>query len=592
MTNKKNAAVTTLCACMALVAALALWRCDLISHIPAGLETYAAADGTTWQRVSEPGFGDEENVAVVALREFQNRLYAMVRNDVDGVEVWRTAGNGWEQVLFPNGSSNGVYGNHMINTHIGALMVFKDKLYCAFSSGVQGSYLKSSGAEIWRYDGSSWEPAISDKKDVEEQGTITAIVDCSADDSAVTASVTDSSKAWEVDRWAGGILQITSGEGIFRRFDIISNNAGTLLIQQNEIAGERDTEYTICESSHYVNPFPPHAYDLGAVSEGDTYEIGTGNDENGFGQYFNKAISNMTVFNGKLYATTILNYDFGGQVWYTEDGDTWSVTQPPNSLGLFHTDEKYPDDKKPVTRGISSLGVCDVSGAETLYAGSLGSSGNLGNCARMARLTDSGWEMIVDAGVDANDNGTNENGFGDGMECGMFDGNFNLWSQACFDGKLFAGIHSLAGARVLYSTTANTKDGSWVYSVGGNADLPAGFDGEINAGSKEIAVLPNPIHQTMAANLFAFGDQLYAGLIRLYMPEFGATEEYLTGSQIWKTPDGDTWEQVTADGFGDVTVLGFEAFAAFGGRLYVAASRAANTVGGGLGGATIYRLEQ
>jgi hypothetical protein len=79
-------------------------------------------------------------------------------------------------------------------------------------------------------------------------------------------------------------------------------------------------------------------------------------------------------------------------------------------------------------------------------------------------------------------------------------------------------------------------------------------------------------------------------LICQYLPEFGATEEYLTGSQIWKTADGTTWQPVTTDGFGDIDVLSFEAFELFNGMLYVSASKAANTVGTGLGGAQILRL--
>ena len=74
------------------------------------------------------------------------------------------------------------------------------------------------------------------------------------------------------------------------------------------------------------------------------------------------------------------------------------------------------------------------------------------------------------------------------------------------------------------------------------------------------------------------------------MDAYGATEEYLTGAHIWKTPDGITWEQVTDNGFADHTVLNFEAFTSFDDALYIAASRAANTVGHGLGGATVYRL--
>jgi hypothetical protein len=296
----------------------------------------------------------------------------------------------------------------------------------------------------------------------------------------------------------------------------------------------------------------------------------------------------MTLFEDKLYVSTVLNYDYGGQVWYTEDGDTWEATQPEYSLGMFHTEDGYPDSKKPVTRGIPGLGPCNVSGTDALYAGCLGSDGNLGGCARMAKLTEEGWELLVHVTVDDNDTGTNENGFGDGMECTMFNGNFNAWSLACFKNKLYVGIQSLAGTRVLYTETGSAEDGSWFYSAGGDSLLLNGFDGALNQGVSDT--LGEKVYQNIAVDLFSFSDFLYAGLGHQYLPAFGATEEYLTGAQIWKTGDGIHWEQVTDNGLGDVTVLNFQAFSIFDGTLYVAASRAANTVGESLGGATVYRL--
>ena len=298
----------------------------------------------------------------------------------------------------------------------------------------------------------------------------------------------------------------------------------------------------------------------------------------------------MAIFDNKLYVNTTLNYDYGGQVWYTEDGGNWMVTEPSNSLGIFHADDNYPNSKKPVSRGIPSICPCSLSGFDVLYAGSLGSDGNLGGCARMAKLTAAGWELIVDRSVDDNDTGTNENGFGNGMECNMFNGNFMVWSLVCFNDKLFAGIQSLAGARVLYTQNGSSEDGNWFFSAGGDSTLPNGFDGVTNGGASDF--LGETIFQNLAVNIFPFKDYLYAGLTCLYMPAYGATEEYLTGSQIWKTRDGIAWEQVTDDGFGDVNVLNFEAFTDFHDTLYLAASRASNTVGGGLGGATIFRLAQ
>ena len=278
------------------------------------------SDFSTWEQVCEPGFGDAGNIAFVAMAEYQGRLYVMTRNDAEGVEIWRTAGTAWEPVPFPGGVKNGIYSSAWINNHMGAMAVFRDKLYFGFLSGIQGSFLKSSGCEIGRYDGAALGAGvISDRKDAEESGTITALSGCSDHDEDTTAQVTDAGKAWAKDRWAGATLQITSGSGRFRRFDIIGNTADTLTIQQNEIAGERGTEYTVCEKKHYVNPFPAHEYDLDSVQAGDSYEIGTGQDENGFGDYWNKVLPKMTIFEDRLYASTALNYEYGGQVWYTED---------------------------------------------------------------------------------------------------------------------------------------------------------------------------------------------------------------------------------------------------------------------------------
>lgn len=509
----------------------------------------------------------------------------MTRNEVEGTEVWRTSGTGWEQVLFPNSETNGIYGNSWINNVWGDMMVFQGKLYFGFSSGLQGTVLKSTGCEIWRYDGTAWEAVISDKKDTEESGVITLISGCEDDDGNITAEITDNSKSWTEDEWAGEVLQITSGNGRFRRFDIISNTSDTLTIQQNEVAGNVGSEYTICTSQHYTNPFPPYEYDLGEVQVGDSYEIGTGYEENGFGDYWNKTITDMTIFDDNLYISTGLNYEYGAQVWYTAAGDDWTITQPANSFGNFHLDSNYPNAQKPVSTSIPSLCPSSVSGTEILYAGGTGSTGDLGKCSRMAKLTGTGWELIVDVNVDANGEGTNENGFGDGMGCDIFTGNFMPWSLASFNNKLHAGINSLGGVRVLYTENGSSEDGNWFYSVGGNSGIPNGFDGIVNGGFPDS-------FQNISVNLFPFGDYLYGGIVSTYSPALGSTEEYLTGSHIWKSSDGIVWEQVTDNGFSDDYIINFEAFTTFANALYVSGSKGASSSTEGLGGAKIFRLVQ
>ncbi len=69
----------------------------------------------------------------------------------------------------------------------------------------------------------------------------------------------------------------------------------------------------------------------------------------------------------------------------------------------------------------------------------------------MAKLTDDGWEMIVDVNVDANADGSNENGFGSPAGCTTNTYNFMPWSLADFNNMLMVGI-SGAGARVIYNT--------------------------------------------------------------------------------------------------------------------------------------------
>ncbi|MEI6127306.1 MAG: hypothetical protein WCQ99_12220, partial [Pseudomonadota bacterium] len=522
-------------------------------------------DGSQWEKVIAPGFGNDKNYSIVAMAEYKGFLYAMARNEVMGVEVWRsTEGTQWAQVLFPDGEKNGVYGNPWLSCMWGKMIVFNDKLYFGFSSGHQGSVLGSTGVEIWRYDGTIWEPVISDKKDSDEAGTIAEITGCEDKDDDTTAHIIDSSKSWTPDQWKGGVLQITSGEGRFRRFDIVSNTGTALVIQQNEIAGTK--EFTLCSSQTIKNAYPVYDYTLGAVKAGDTYEIGIGTDENGFGNYWNKMVTQMVLFDNKLYVSTGLNYEYGAQVWYTEDGDTWSVTQPANSFGNFHTDPNYPDSKKAVSTSIPSLCVSSVSGEPVLYAGGTGASGNLGKCSRMAKLTGAGWELIVDGGVDSNTVGTNENGFGGGMDCTMNNGDFMPWSLAEFNQYLYAGINSLGGARILYTPSGDSADGSWFHVVGGEASIPNGFDGKRNPGN------PN-YYQNISVNLFPYKGVLYAGMTSLFAPTIGATQSELTGAELWKTSDGTTWLPVTRNGFGDKLAIAYDCFAAFKGNLYVGVNK-------------------
>ncbi len=180
----------------------------------------------------------------------------------------------------------------------------------------------------------------------------------------------------------------------------------------------------------------------------------------------------------------------------------------------------------------------------------------------MAKLTDQGWELIVDSSVDE------KNGFGDGMGCTMFNGNFMPWSLAEFNHKLYAGINSLGGTRVLYTTTGSSEAGSWLYSVGDDTNYPVGFDGKLLE-TNDPSV--KGTYANIAVNLFVFGDTMYAGCI------MQKSDIANTGSQIWKTSDGITWKKITDNSFGDTTVLAYEGFAVVNNTMYVGANSASST---------------
>ncbi len=541
-------------------------------------------DGSYWEPFNEPGFGNSSNYGITAMAEYQGCLYAMTRNENQGVEVWRYCDKTWKQVLFPDGETNGIYGNHFINNLWGSIVEFQGKLYFGFSSGVQGVLKKSTGCEIWSYDGSEWEPVISNKKYIEETGILTAISGCEDNDVDRSALFKDSTKNWVENQFEGDILTITSGDGIFRQFIILGNTSDTLTLQQDEIAGEE--EFTVCDAGKMENPFPPYDFMLGSVTEGDAYEITTSYHQNGFGQLWNKMITDMLVFEGKLYVATGLNFEGGAQVWFTEDGEHWNLTNPVASFGLFHNDETYPNGKKPVVSSISSLTLSDVSGELLLYAGGTGSSGDMGSCSRMARLIGNDWKLVVDSGDPGS--GRTENGFGDGINCTMFNGNFVPWSMVQFNEKLFVGVQSLAGVRILYSHTGSPYD-EWFYSIGGDSQLPAGFDGKRNPGALFL------IYQNIATNLFVFNDTLYAGGYAVYAPTVGATQEFLTGAHLWKSKDGIEWMPVTKNGFDDAHIISFEAFTTYQNSLFVSANKGCIDCPEGLDpeeGAIIFKLVQ
>jgi len=571
-------------------------------EIPAGLETVTGDDGSVWERVNQPGFGNQNNTAIVALGPYGESLYALTRNDATGFELWKTSGTGWEQVSVPGLTDNSNYfgwlkpgvladqydTKYNIKQGIwGDMIEFDGSLYVAVPSGYQGAQLYGSqGLEIWRFNGTTWEAVASQTVDADESGTITEIAECTDSDVAFTAQLTDSSKNWTTDEWAGCILRVIgefdgsegteAGTPGIRVFDIISNTNDTLTVQQSENAGV--DEYTIC-AEHRIRrqgDFGRPDSVVPGIGVTDAYTIECGVDERGFGEIWNKSIVDLEILDGELYASIGLNYPDGTRIWKTSNGTDWTPASD-YSFGLYHG--YYPDhypgnpsgnpvqeldpcvlegledrNGSPVSSSSTNFGKSDVTGTLTLYTGGTGTSGCNGRGARVARLDGSDWNFIVDYFVDVNDEGTNENGFG---VSGSFEtSNFQAWSWAEYDNLLFASVVRLKdGSRVMYTDSGSASDDAWVYSVGGDAAVADGFGEPTNIGS----------------HLYAFDSSLYMGTISNVGFNAGPTN----GADIWKgTGPGATitWTRVTGNGFGDTSIAQFEAFTTFAGAMYVAGS--------------------
>ncbi|MEE9504926.1 MAG: CFI-box-CTERM domain-containing protein [Thermodesulfobacteriota bacterium] len=586
-------------------------------EIPEGLETVTGEDGSVWEVVNLPGFGDQDNIAIVSLCPFQENLYALTRNDVTGFELWKTSDTGWTEVTVEGFTGNADFfgwlkpgavlsdqydSKYNLKQNIwGDMIEFKGSLYVAVSSGYQGAQLYGSqGLEIWRFDGTVWEPVVSPAVDSDEAGTVTAIEDCTIDDTALTAQLTDDSKNWTADEWTGCVLRLegefdgsegtVAGTPGIRVFDILSNNSDTLTVQQHENANV-DT-YTVC-AEHRIR----RAGDSGrpdnvvpGIGTGDSYVIECGIDERGFGVLWDKSIVDFEILDGELYASVGLNYPDGARVWKTSDGVTWNPISE-YSFGLFHGLDPNGDptgfclvpgtenrNGDPVSSSVTNFGKSDVTGTETLFTGGTGTSGCNGRGARVARLDGTEWNLIVDYFVDDNDEGTNENGFG--VADSFSTSNFQAWSWAEYDDLLFVSVIRLkGGSRVMYTDSGSEDDGAWSYSVGGDASELDGFGDVTNIGS----------------HLYVFDSTLYAGTIS----NVGFnTDSTTNGADIWKgTGSGEnlTWTPVTEDGFGDSSIAQFEAFTTFDGMLYVAgsnitASGFAGDQEAGYSGAKIFRL--
>jgi len=131
-----------------------------------GCQIYRSRDGRHWDTVRQPGgpgFGTRANVYAWSMGVYRGRLYVGTCNlqDDRGAELWRYDGCTWEHVGLPGGDGFGDPANYGIRS----LLVFRDELYV----GTTASFAqRQKGAELWRYNGRRWTPVVGDSARVSD----------------------------------------------------------------------------------------------------------------------------------------------------------------------------------------------------------------------------------------------------------------------------------------------------------------------------------------------------------------------------------------------------------------------------------------
>lgn len=260
----------------------------------------------------------------------------------------------------------------------------------------------------------------------------------------------------------------------------------------------------------------------------------------GFGDSMNVGIDHLIEFNGDLYAGT-WNYNFregstnGGEVWRSENGEEWS--------SIANRGFGVPSNSEILRFAVFK---------DALYAGTWNIANDQG--AEIWRTTTGvagDWNRVVTEGFEDSDN-------------------LAVLSFAKLDGYLYTGtINSTTGGQVW-----RTPDGTtWTQvNTGGFGDPNnrsvrafAVFDGYLYAGTSTPDT-GGQIWRCSAASgcdenadwvqvvSDGFGDENNTSVVALIVSNrtlYAMTYNGTTGMEVWRSNDGQRWDQVGYPGFGD-----------------------------------------
>jgi hypothetical protein len=261
-----------------------------------GGSIWRTGDGSTWEQVSELGFGSaytNTNPAIIDMVVFNNQLYASTGWDGVGGQIWRSSnGTAWTQV-----EGNG-FGD--ADNAIQTMVVFSNTLYA-------GTGNSNRGFQIWRSssgDSLSWTNVVTDGLGHSNNRSVTGLTVYNGFlYAAVDGQISPAAgmQVWRTSNGADWVQVNVDGFG-----DVDNTQTGGLATFGGNLYVGTGNQATGAQ--------------LWLSDNGTTWSQVMGN---GFGDSNNVKVETPFVVNGNLYA--VLNNGVTGlEVWRSSDGATWS----------------------------------------------------------------------------------------------------------------------------------------------------------------------------------------------------------------------------------------------------------------------------
>jgi hypothetical protein len=286
-----------------------------------------------WQQVIVPGFGSMQRIG--SMETYQSQMYAGTFYPISGglAEIWRTAdGKNWQQFTPAFTTEAAVFD----------MLPFNNSLYVGTGA------LSSSGATIWRTDGTTWQQVASNGFGFDNTG-INSLTVFSNTILAATSSITSGIQIWGSTTGDPGSWQQLNSNGFGLGINgqdssmEVYNNQLYFGLAVNGMAALLRTDNLITWTPVFTNGLGnPNNTNVASMAEfqGDLY-IGLRNLTNGgevwrtsngvdfspvitggLGDAGNLRPYGLTVYQNYLYLV-FNNFTTGAEVWRTSDGNSW-----------------------------------------------------------------------------------------------------------------------------------------------------------------------------------------------------------------------------------------------------------------------------